>query len=106
MFVVAELADPSDFHHKPMLRIARENGRVVIHVTRCSSIAHALAAVALEVASEGGEPELHFGWSVENPVTANLHFVLFGTGNVPWMVHNLIRRADVPPDRKPRIIVA
>ena len=37
---------------------------------------------------------------------ANLHFVLFGTGNVPWMVHTLIRRADVPDDRKPRIIVA
>ena len=35
VFVVAELADPSDFHHRPLVRIARENGRVVIHITRC-----------------------------------------------------------------------
>ena len=54
---------------------------------------------------EGAVPEVHFGWSAENPVTANLHFVLFGAGNVPWMVHTLIRRADVPEDRKPRVIV-
>jgi hypothetical protein len=106
LFVVAELADPSDFHHKPMLRIVRENGRLVITITRCCSIPHALAAAALEVASDGGVPEIHFGWSAENPVTANLHFVLFGSGNVPWMVYTLIRRADVPEARKPRVVVA
>ena len=106
MFVVAEVADPSDFHHKPLVRIARENGRVVIHITRCCSISHALAAAALEIASTGGVPEIHFGWSAENPVTANLHFVLFGSGNVPWMVNTLIRRAKVPEDRKPRVIIA
>jgi hypothetical protein len=106
LFVMAELADPSDFHHRPKLRIARENGRVVIHISRCCSIPHALAAAALEVASQGGVPEIHFGWSAENPVTANLHFVLFGTGNVPWMVYTLIRRADVPEERKPRVVIA
>jgi hypothetical protein len=106
MFVQADLADPSDFHHKPKVRIARENGRVVIHITRCCSVAHALAAAALELASEGGVPEIHFGWSAENPVTANLHFVMFGSGNVPWMVYTLIRRADVPDERKPRVVVA
>jgi len=105
VFVKAELADPSDFAHRPLLRIGRENGRVVVHVTRCASIAHALAAVALEVSAAGGVPEVCFGWSAENPVTANLHFVLFGHGNVPWMVHTLIRRAAVPEGRKPRVLV-
>ena len=106
MFVDVELADPSDFHQKPLVGIARENGRLVIHITRCSSIPHALAAAALEIASVAGVPEVHFGWSAENPVTANLHFVLFGRGNVPWMVHTLIKRAEVPPERKPRVVVA
>jgi hypothetical protein len=106
MFVAAELSDPSDFHHKPRVRIAREEGRVVIHITRCCSLAHALAAAALEIASDGAVPEIHFGWSTENPVTANLHFVLFGSGNVPWMVYTLIRRAPVPDERKPRVMVA
>jgi hypothetical protein len=105
VFVDAELADPSDFHHRPRLRIAREDGRVVIHITRCCSIAHAIAAAALELSSGGAVPEVHFGWSSENPLTANLHFVLFGHGNVPWMVYTLIRRAKVPEARKPRVIV-
>ena len=55
--------------------------------------------------ADGGVPEVHFGWSAENPVTANLHFVLFGTGNVPWMVYTLIRRADVPEERRPHVVV-
>jgi hypothetical protein len=106
MFVVAELADPSDFSQHPLVRIAREDGRIVIHITRCCSIPHAIAAAAIELASDGAVPEVHFGWSAENPVTANLHFVLFGMGNVPWMVHTLIRRANVPNARKPRVVVA
>lgn len=106
MFVVAEVADPSDFHHKPLIRIAPADGRIVIHITRCCSIPHALAAAAVELARTGGVPEVHFGWSAENPLTANVHFVLFGMGNVPWMVYTLIRRADVPEERKPPVVVA
>ena len=105
VFIQAELGDPSDFAHRPLIRIARENGRVVVYITRCASLAHAIAAAALEVSADGGVPEVLFGWSVENPVTANLHFVLFGHGNVPWMVHTLIQRAPVPAERKPRVIV-
>ncbi len=106
IFVLAEVADPSDFNQRPLVRIVRENGRIVVHITRCCSIAHAIAAAAVELAKTGGVPEVHFGWSVENPVTANLHFVLFGIGNVPWMVYTLIRRADIPEDRKPPVVVA
>lgn len=106
MFLMAELADPSDFHHVPKIRIVRENGRYVIHLTRCCSLPHAIAAAALDLASVGGVPEIHFGWSEENPVTANLHFVLFGSGNIPWMVHTLIRKADVPDARKPHVVIA
>lgn len=105
VFVRAEVADPSDFAHRPRVRIARENGRVVVHITKCASIPHALAAAALELSSAGPVLEVHFGWSAENPVTANLHFVLFGHGNVPWMVHTLIGRAAVPEDRRPRVFV-
>lgn len=105
VFVQAELADPSDFAQHPRPRVAREDGRVVVHITRCVSIAHALAAAALELASAGAVPEVHFGWSAENPLAANLHFVLFGHGNVPWLVQALIRRTPVPEARKPRVIV-
>lgn len=105
LFLQAELADPSDFYHLPLMRVGRENGRVIAHVSRCASIPHVIAAAALDAAKCGVVPEIHFGWSAENPLTANLHFVLFGHGNVPWMVYELIRAADSPADRKPRVLV-
>ena len=105
MFLQAEIGDASNFAQKPLLRLTRENGRVLIHISNCVSIPHALAAAAIAIGSSGAVPEVHFGWSAENPVSANLHFVMFGHGNVPWLVYTLIRGSNVPEDRKPRVIV-
>lgn len=105
VFIEADLADPSDFYHRPMIDISMENSRVIVRITNCTSVPHAIAACALEIAKAGPIPEVHFGWSHENPLTANINFVLFGQGNVPWMVRELIRTAKVAEDRKPKVIV-
>jgi hypothetical protein len=39
-------------------------------------------------------------------VSGTLGFLLFGEGNVPWMVRDLIRRAEPDEMRRPVIIVA
>jgi hypothetical protein len=54
---------------------------------------------------ESAPPEIHFGWSDENPLAANLKFVLFGEGNVPWLARELIRRAEPHPERRPRVFI-
>jgi hypothetical protein len=105
VFVEATLGDPSEFYHLPLLEVRQEDGRFTIRVTRCTSVAHAIAAVALELSKVGKPPEVHFGWSNENPFVANLNFVLFGQGNVPWMVRELIRKAEPRPERQPRIVI-
>jgi hypothetical protein len=105
VFIEAELADPSDFHHRPVVRIDRQDQRVIVRISKCHSIPHAIAAASLEIARAGPVPEVHFGWSHENPLTANINFVFFGQGNVPWMVYELIRRSPEPADRKPKVIV-
>ena len=66
---------------------------------------HAIATVALELSKTGKPPELHFGWSDESPLTANLNFVLFGQGNVPWLVRELISKSEPDPDRRPHVII-
>lgn len=105
ILVEAELFDPSDFYHKPSLRVTREDGMLLIQARRCSSIAHVLAALSLEMSKVGRPPELHFGWSDESPIAANLNFLLFGEGNVPWMVRELLRKAERDADRRPLVIL-
>ncbi len=105
VFVIAELGDPSDFYLLPRIKVAREDGRVVIRVCRCASIAHVIASIAIEMSHVGVAPEIHFGWSEENPLTANLHFVLFGHGNVPWMVYSILQNSPLPLAQRPRVIV-
>jgi hypothetical protein len=106
VFVEVELADASDFVNEPELRVSQEEGRYVVKITKAASIAHTLAALALEMAKVGRPPEVHFGWTDDSPVSGTLGFLLFGEGNVPWMVRDLIRRAEPDETKRPLIIVA
>jgi hypothetical protein len=105
VFVEAELGDTSEFWQTPIMEVTQEEGRFIVRVTRCASIAHAIAAIALDLSKVGKPPEIHFGWSNESPMAANLGFLLFGEGNVPWMVRELILEAEPNPERQPRIII-
>jgi hypothetical protein len=105
VFIEASLGDTSEFYHSPAIGIRQDEGRFVIQVNRCVSIAHAIATIALELSKTGRPPEIHFGWSDESPLAANLSFVLFGQGNVPWLVRELIQKAEPDPNRRPRVII-
>jgi hypothetical protein len=105
VFVEATVGDPSEFHHNPMIEVTEEDERFVLRLTRCASVAHAVATVALELSKTGKPPEIHFGWSGESPLAANLSFLLFGEGNVPWLVRELILKAERDPDKQPRVII-
>jgi hypothetical protein len=105
VFIEAELGDASDFYQRPVLEVIQEEGRFILRIARCVSVSHVIAAVALELCKSGQVPEIHFGWSDENPLAANLNFILFGQGNVPWMVRELIRKAEPKAERQPRIVI-
>jgi hypothetical protein len=105
VFVEATVGDPSEFHHNPMIEVTEEDERFVLRLTRCVSVAHAVATVALELSKTGKPPEIHFGWSGESPLAANLSFLLFGEGNVPWLVRELILKAERDPAKQPRVII-
>ncbi|MBL8866409.1 MAG: amino acid transporter [Planctomycetia bacterium] len=106
VFIEVELSDASDFAPQPIVKVQQEEGRYVIDITEAASISHTLAAVALEMGKVGRPPEIHFGWTDESPVSGTLGFLLFGEGNVPWMVRDLLKRAEPDPNKRPRIILA
>ncbi len=105
VFIEAELGDTSEFQMQPLMTIREEEGRFVIGVQRCVSIAHVVAIIALECSKVGTPPEIHFGWSNESPMAASFSFLLFGEGNVPWMVQELIRKAEPDPARQPQVFI-
>jgi hypothetical protein len=105
VFVEATVGDPSDFHHNPMIEVTEQDERFVLRLSRCVSVAHAVATVALELSKTGKPPEIHFGWSGESPLAANLSFLLFGEGNVPWLVRELILKAEPDTSKQPRVII-
>jgi hypothetical protein len=106
VFVEVELDDASDFTHDPVIQVYEEQGRYVLKVTEAASISHTLAALALEMAKVGRPPEIHFGWTEETPLSGMLGFLLFGEGNVPWMVRELLRKAEPDAEKRPLIIIA
>ncbi len=106
VFVEVQLQDASEFVNEPVIEIGQEEGRYTLKITGAASIAHTLAAVSLEMAKVGHPPEIHFGWTEETPWSGMLGFLLFGEGNVPWMVRELLRNAEPDPDKRPLIILA
>ena len=106
VFIEAKLGDASDFEHRPLLEVfERADNRIVLRATRCTSIPHVIAAIGLEMSKSGKPPEIHFGWSDESPLAASMSFVLFGQGNVPWMVRELILKNEPDPKKQPRVVV-
>lgn len=105
VFVEISLGDTSDFFQEPMLDIRHEGGRYVIKVSRCTSIAPALAAMALALNGTTKPVELHFGWSDESPLKMNVGFLLFGEGNIPLLVRELLRDARPDETLRPRVII-
>jgi len=105
VFIEATLGDASEFYQTPLLEVIQEEGVFILRIHRCASIAHTIAALALELSKAGSPPEIHFGWSNQSPIAATIGFLLFGEGNVPWMVRELITDAEPDPARQPRIIV-
>jgi hypothetical protein len=88
-----------------MIEVADTDERFLLRLSRCVSVAHAVATVALELSKTGKPPEIHFGWSGESPLAANVGFLLFGEGNVPWLVRELILKAEPDPAKQPRVII-
>ena len=97
--------DPSDFFQTLQIEAVRENNRYAIKATQAVSVAHAIAAIALEMSRYSKPPGLHFGWPERDMLSASWTYLAFGSGNIPWKVRELIQLAEKDPAKRPRVIV-
>jgi hypothetical protein len=105
VFLEIEVDDASDFFQRLLIEVVREGCRYVIRVQNCVSVAHAIAAVALEMSKVSKPPGLHFGWPELDHLAASWSYFAFGEGNIPAKVHELIMAAEPNPEHRPRVIV-
>jgi len=104
VFIEVERGDTSEFLNSPLLQIRQEQDYLTIRVTEATSISHTIAVIARELSRNcSTRTEVLFGWSEGSPLDLALGFVLFGEGNVPTMVRELVGDVD---HNRPRIAVA
>src|SRR5207245_2953382 len=90
VFMEVDLEDPSNFFQDLLIEVIQEGRRYVIKVTRCVSVAHAIAAVTMEMSRFSKPPTLHFGWTEKSMLEASWGYIVSGEGNIPWKVRELI----------------
>ena len=68
-------------------------------------MSHTIAQLAMEMTKNGSPLDNVCGWSKGDRLKLALEFLLFGRGDVPNRVVDLLDAAIPDPDRRPTVIV-
>jgi hypothetical protein len=105
VFLEVHYGDTSDFENAPIIGVRQEGDFFVITAHDCVSVSHTIAQLAMEMTKNGSPLDIVFGWSKGNRLKLALDFLLFGRGDVPNRVVDLLDDAIADPDRRPTVIV-
>ncbi len=105
VFLEVYYGDPSEFENAPLISVRQEGDRFVLTARDCVSVSHTIAQLAMEMTRGGAALDVIFGWSRGSRLKLAIGFVLFGTGDVPNRVVDLLEQAIPDPDRRPTVIV-
>jgi hypothetical protein len=105
VFLEVEVDDASDFATAVEVTAARVGHHRVLRATGPST-PNVLAAVLLAVSERDDmPPHIYFEWSEKGPGQNALRFLLAGEGDVPPLTHEILRRAEPDPDKRPCVHV-
>ena len=85
--------------------VRQEGDFFVITAHDCVSVSHTIVQLAMEMTKNGSPLDIVFGWSKGHRLRLALDFLLFGRGDVPNRVVDLLDDAIADPDRRPTVIV-
>lgn len=105
LFFEVTAGDASEFAGK--LAICGETvGDYRILRTESAAVPNAIAAFLLYLRDEMGKlPHVYFGWSEGNPISYLLKYIAFGEGDTAPVTHEVLRKAEKDPDRRPIVHV-
>jgi hypothetical protein len=105
LFLEVTISDASEFEHKLYVH-GHRIGKYAVLRTEGASVPNAIAALLLYLRDRtGSQPHIYFGWVEGNPLKYLARFILFGEGDVAPVTHEILRRAERNPRRRPAIHV-
>ncbi len=105
VFLEVHYGDVSDFQNSPILSARQEGNRFIIVARDVVSVSHTIAQVAMEMTKGESPLDIIFGWSKGGSLKLALDYVLFGQGDVPNRVVDLLDKALPDTNRRPTVIV-
>jgi hypothetical protein len=105
VFLEVEISDASDFATHVEVTAARVGHHRVLRATG-PSVPNVLAAVLLSVSGQDDMPShIYFEWSEKAPGQNALRFLFAGEGDIPPLTHEILRRAEPDPAKRPVVHV-
>ncbi|MBA2754780.1 MAG: amino acid transporter, partial [Chloroflexia bacterium] len=105
LFLEVTVRDASEFAGDIRVDGEEIHGFRVLKVEATSG-PNAIAAVLLAVRDRTGRrPHAYFGWTEGNPLKYLARFVLFGEGDIAPVTHEVLRRSEPDPRKRPAIHV-
>jgi hypothetical protein len=105
LFLEVTISDASEFAPTLWVRGEVIRGNRVLQV-KSSSVPNAIAAVLLAIRDlTGAQPHAYMSWTDGNPLRYLARFILFGEGDTAPLTHEIIRKAEPEPSKRPAIHV-
>ncbi len=105
LFLEVTVTDASEFASS--IQVAGQTvGQFKVLRAVGASIPNTIAAVLLAIRDETGcRPHVYFGWTEGNPLKYLARFIFFGEGDIAPVTHEVLRKAEPDPKRRPAIHV-
>jgi len=105
LFLEVHSGDTSEFHNTPVISVRQEDDRFILVAREVASVSHTIAQIAIELSKSGAPLDIVFGWSIGNSMQLAVQFVLFGQGDVPNSVFDLLEQAIPDATKRPTVLV-
>jgi hypothetical protein len=105
LFFEVTPGDASEFSGTLCVRGETVDGYRILR-TESPAVPNAIAAFLLYLRDEMGKlPHVYFGWSEGNPISYLLKYIAFGEGDTAPVTHEVLRKAEKEPNRRPIVHV-
>ena len=105
LFLEVEIGDASDFTDTLAVYGHEVAGHKILRVSS-PVVPNAIAAILLSLRDRTNQvPHAYFSWARGNPIPLMLKYLALGEGDTAPVTHQVLRKAEPDPDRRPAIHV-